>query len=147
MIYLADTNILLRVMNRSDPLHIAARSALWKLRASRHKAQTTPQNCTEFWNVATRPVSGNGLGMTLGRTNRWLRVVERIIPMLPDSQAVYPQWRRLVVTYGVSGSKVHDARLVAFMLVYQVTHILTLNTADFLRYSPEGIVAIDPRTV
>lgn len=34
-----------------------------------------------------------------------------------------PEWRRLVVNYGVSGVQVHDARLVATMLVHDVTHI------------------------
>lgn len=73
--------------------------------------------------------------------------MERLLPMLADAPGVYSEWRRLVVVYGVSGVKVHDARLVAFMRVYMITHILTFNTADFARYSPEGIVAVDPNTV
>ena len=67
--------------------------------------------------------------------------------MLADSPAVYPEWRRLVVAYGVSGVQVHDARLAAFMRVHTVSQILTFNTADFARYAPEGVVAVDPRTV
>ena len=38
--------------------------------------------------------------------------------------------------------QVHDARLVALMQVHGITHILTLNRADFARYP--GIVPIDP---
>ena len=53
--------------------------------------------------------------------------------------------RRLVVAYSVVGVKVHDARLVAAMLVHGVTHLLTLNTNDFTRYS--SITAVHPRTV
>lgn len=56
--------------------------------------------------------------------------------MLPDTAAVYPHWRQLVMNLTVSGVQVHDARLVAFMLVHGVTHILTLNPGDFARYSP-----------
>ena len=67
--------------------------------------------------------------------------------MLPDSPAVYRVWRRLVVDYDVSGVQVHDARLVAAMIVHDLTHILTFNTADFNRYAPEGIIAVDPATV
>ena len=33
------------------------------------------------------------------------------------------------------------------VIVHHVTHILTFNTADFTRYTPEGIVAVDPMTV
>jgi len=28
------------------------------------------------------------------------------------------------------------------MIVYEVTHILTFNTVDFIRYAPIGIVAV-----
>jgi len=38
---------------------------------------------------------------------------------------VYTKWRRLVVSFGVSGIQVHDARIVATMIVHGVTHILT----------------------
>jgi hypothetical protein len=60
---------------------------------------------------------------------------------------IYAEWRRLVVTFGVSGVQVHDARLVAAMNVNRITHILTLNTADFIRYASEGIVAVNPATL
>jgi hypothetical protein len=60
---------------------------------------------------------------------------------------MYSNWRRLVVKYRVSGVQVHDARLVASMLVHDVTHILTFNIQDFTRYAPDGIIAIDPATV
>jgi hypothetical protein len=33
------------------------------------------------------------------------------------------------------------------MLVYRVGHVLTLNTADFARYTAEGVAAVDPRTI
>jgi hypothetical protein len=41
--------------------------------------------------------------------------------------------------------QVHDARLVALMQVHGITHILTLNGADFARYP--GIVPIDPASL
>ena len=100
----------------------------------------------EFWNVSTRPADRNGFGQTPLETDDILRRVERFFPLLPDSPEVYPKWRQLVV-HEVSGVKVHDARLVAAMISYEVTHILTFNTADFTRYTSEGIVAVDPATV
>ena len=50
---------------------------------------------------------------------------------LPDTDDVYAEWRRLVVTHGVSGKKTHDARLVAAMTTEGIVHILTFNSADF----------------
>jgi predicted nucleic acid-binding protein len=109
--------------------------------------RATPQNFVEFWNVATRPTERNGFGLVPADADRLLRLVERLFPLLPDSPAVYPEWRRLVVSFGVSGVQVHDARLVAAMIIHHATHILTFNTTDFVRYSTIGVVAVDPLTV
>ena len=147
MLYLVDTNVLLRFADREHPLHSQVRAAVRTLRAEGHSLRATPQNCVEFWNVATRPIDKNGLGLLPADADRLLRLVERLFPMLPDSPAMYPQWRQLVVSYNVSGVQVHDARLVAAMIVHSVTHILTFNVTDFVRYATLGIVAVDPLTV
>jgi predicted nucleic acid-binding protein len=63
----------------------------------------------------------------------------------PDTSAVYPEWRQLVVMVGVSGVQVHDARLAAVMRVHGLSHILTFNTTDFARYP--GITALHPTAV
>ena len=147
MIYLVDTNVLLRFADRPHPLHPTIRAAIRKLRTSGHRLRTTPQNFVEFWNVATRPLERNGFGLVPAKADQRLRLVERLFPLLPDSPAVYPEWRQLVVSFGVSGIQVHDARIVAAMNVHGVTHILTFNTKDFVRYRTRGIVAVDPTTV
>jgi predicted nucleic acid-binding protein len=147
VIYLVDTNVLLRFAGRAHPLHPAVRAAVRKLRAGGHVLQAASQNFVEFWNVATRPTARNGFGLAPADAEWELRLVERVFPLLVDSPAVYPEWRRLVVAYGVSGIQVHDARLVAAMLAHGISHILTLNTADFRRYAPAGVVAVDPRSV
>jgi len=45
----------------------------------------------------------------------------------------------------VSGIQVHDARIVAAMLVHQVQAILTFDLDDFKRYP--GIVVIHPNAI
>ena len=147
MVFLADTNVLLRFADRTHPVHPIIRAALRKLRTNGHRVCATPQNFVEFWNVATRPTERNGFGLAPANADRLLRLVERLFPLLPDSPAVYTKWRRLVVSFGVSGIQVHDARIVATMIVHGVTHILTFNTTDFVRYGTRGIVTVDPTTV
>lgn len=147
MIFLTDTNVLLRVLHRTDPRHLIAQAAVRKLLSNGHQLQATTQNFIEFWNVSTRPIHQNGMGLTPLGAIRPLRRAEQFFPLLPDLPAVYAKWRELVVNYGVSGVQVHDARLVATMIVHGVTHILTFNTEDFSRYAPIGIVAVDPATV
>jgi predicted nucleic acid-binding protein len=111
--YLVDTNILLRLVQRTDPLNIVIRNAVSKLKSDGNIMLITPQNCAEFWNVATRPATKNGFGLTPKDADRQLRLIERIFPLLSDIPTVYPKWRRLVVKFGVSGVQVHDARLAA----------------------------------
>ncbi len=147
MLYLVDTNILLRFVDRSHPLHPSIRIAVRMLRQDGHQLRVTSQNCIEFWNVSTRPLERNGFGLTPHESERLLQLVERLFPVLPDSSEVYKEWRRLVVTFSVSGVQVHDARLVALMKVSSISHILTLNVEDFKRYISEGITTVAPGTV
>jgi predicted nucleic acid-binding protein len=146
-VYLIDTNVLLRFIFRTDPRYPVVKTAIRKLRTEKHTLYISSQNCIEFWNVATRPIARNGFGLTPTDAKRMLQRIERLFPLLSDTPAVYPEWRRLVVTHSVSGVQVHDARLVASMKANGVTHILTFNTRDFARYALEGIVVVDPVTV
>ncbi len=147
MIYLADTNVLLRIVHRTDVRHSIAQAAVHKLGTKGHQLQTTSQNFAEFWNASTRPTERNGFGLTRDETDTLLGELEQSFPLLPDSPEVYPIWRRLVVDYDVSGVQVHDARLAASMVAHNVTRILTFNVTDFDRYDPEGIIAVDPAAV
>jgi predicted nucleic acid-binding protein len=142
--YLVDTNILLRFADRNHALHPVVRAAIQTLRRRGHRLTVAGQNFIEFWNVATRPVARNGFGLTSADADRRLRILERLFPILPETPAIYSEWRRIVVTHGVAGVQVHDARLVAVMRTHAVSFILTFNTADFTRYATEGIIAIDP---
>jgi len=66
----------------------------------------------------------------------------KVIGTLAEHAATRPNWRKLVVTHQVRGKQVHDARLAASMIAHGITHILTLNGADFARY-PQ-LTVIDP---
>jgi predicted nucleic acid-binding protein len=146
MLYLADTGILLRVLNRNDAAHVIIRRSLAILKAQGHTLVTASQNCAEFWNVSTRPASARGgHGLSIHETNRRLRLLEKNIPPLADDPATYLEWRQLVMVYAVHGVQVHDARLVAFMRVSNITNILTLNPSDFARYP--FVTAITPEQV
>lgn len=147
VICLLDTNVILRYAQRSHPLNSVTQHAIATLKQQGFEFRIAPQNCIEFWNVATRPLTRNGFGFTLADVDVMLGVIEQIFPLLPDMPGVYSACRKLVVQFGVSSVQVHDARLVAIMQVYQIEHILSFNTSDFLRYTSVGITAIDPATV
>lgn len=142
---LIDTNILLRVARRSDPQHSLVDTALARLGGQGTVLHYTHQNVAELWNVMTRPVARNGFGLSVSEADREVRVIEAGMTLLIDSEAIYREWRRIVVQHSVLGVQVHDARLAATMYVHGVGHILTLNVADFGRFS--GLTAIHPNSV
>ncbi len=130
MLWLLDSNILIRLPHRPDPLH-----ALGRLWSRGDRFCYTSQALGEFWSVCTRPTTARGgFGLTVSETDRRARLIERFYCFLPDTPAVHAEWRRLLVAHGVAGVQVHDARIVASMSVHGVGHLLTYNMADFQRF-------------
>lgn len=146
MAYLVDTNILLRSVDLNHPMNHDATNAINELRRRGEQLHIVPQNLIEFWGVYTRPAQRNGLGRTSEEAEAEINRLKGLFLLLLDTSAIYQEWERLVVTYSVRGVNVHDARLVAAMLVHGLTHILTFNVQDFNRYSAE-ISVVEPTSV
>jgi predicted nucleic acid-binding protein len=142
---LADTNILLRLVEPSGLDYPTVRTAVDKLLARGHQLYYAAQNLVEFWNVCTRPIDRNGFGLSITETDARARLIEAGFRLLTENELVHLEWRRLIVQYRVAGAQVHDARLVASMLVHVVPSLLTLDERDFQRYA--GITALHPRQV
>lgn len=117
------------------PMHAEALQAVETLIRAGDQVFIVAQNVAEFWNVATRPVANNGLGFSVQEAHEEVKRFSTILPLLPETDRIYPEWLRLVVLHSVSGVKVYDARLVAAMSVHGVTRLLTFNAEDFTRYT------------
>jgi predicted nucleic acid-binding protein len=143
--YLVDSNVLLRWVKPDDSDYPAIISAIDVILRQDGVLCYASQNVAEFWNACTRPVDRNGYGLSPMETDRRVKLFEEKLRLLPDSLTVHQKWRALLVTHAISGVQVHDARLVATMLVHGVKYILTFNDKDYARY-PE-IEAFNPRTV
>jgi len=63
LLYLADTNILLRLIKSDAPEFPVIRRAIRTLKARGEQICYAPQNIVEFWNVCTRPSDRNGYGL------------------------------------------------------------------------------------
>ena len=100
--------------------------------------------------MVTRPIDKNGLGFDAATARREVDLIEQLLRILPDTPEMYGEWKRLVITHGVLGVKVHDARLVASMNVHGIRTILTFNPADFARFESDmlhPIVVLHPLAV
>ncbi len=142
---LVDTNILLRSAQLNHPFCAQATLSVSKLIRQNDGVFFCSQNIAEFWNVATRPVGLNGLGLSNDEVFQEVSSIESFLTLLPDISAIYTAWKETVRDYEVQGVKVYDARLVATMKVYAVESILTFNTVDFKRYS--DITTLHPSSV
>jgi predicted nucleic acid-binding protein len=141
---LIDTGVLLRAFDAKSPHYRPIRQALRKLLDESELLTVTVQNIAEFWNVATRPLEHNGQGLSVERVKRRIAIIERLCDVVAEDSVSYEHWKRMVDSLGISGVKVHDARLVSVMLRSGVKRILTLNDGDFRRYVGEGIEVVTP---
>ena len=142
---LVDTNLLLRSVQSSHPMSSMASSSIDALLRKGDELFIAPQTVVEFWCVATRPASSNGLGLSITETKDRIRAFRKTLMLLPETDGVFESWEELVDKYEVIGKKVYDARLVAAMLIHNVSHLLTFNDADFRRF-PE-ITVINPQSI
>lgn len=145
MSWAIDTNVLLRIVNIGDVTQPVAESALIALRQNGESLSIFSQNLVEFWAVATRPLENNGFGLNVTEAESHLGQLKSIFTLLEDSPQIFSEWERIVRQYQVTAKQTHDARLVAAMAVYNVTHLLTFNTTDFKRYGE--ITAVAPSAV
>lgn len=145
--FVADANFLLRLVQPSHAHHGAAARAARVLIGRGDSIVLLTQSLFEVYAVATRPGSArDGLGLSPSDGKALLDGFARTYPLQSEAP-IFAEWERLVSTYGTSGKASHDARYVALMLVLGLTHILTFNGGDFIRYAPEGITVVDPQNV
>jgi predicted nucleic acid-binding protein len=145
MRYLVDTNVLFRTIQNSHPMQRDAVRAIKLLLHHSEAVFIIPQNIIEFWAVATRPESQNGLGLSVNETAQQIGLFKSLFMLLPDNDSIFPEWEELVRRHQVLGKQVYDARLVAAMMVHSLTHLLTFNTNDFKRFGV--ITATNPQAI
>lgn len=145
MSYLVDTNVLLRSVQKSHPMQLDASRSINLLLRRGEAVSVIPQNLIEFWAVATRPETSNGLGWSVDATAKLIAAFKTAFALSPDTDSIFHQWEHLVERHSVSGKQVYDARLVAAMLVHNLTHLLTFNDGDFKRFTE--ITVVNPQSI
>ena len=146
--YLLDAGILVRLSDPSDPRQAAAINALRTITESGDELFITPQTLHEWLAVATRPPADRGLGWTPARAVRQVRLYRAGFALLLETGAGLDEWERLIESYKVNGKPTHDARFVAAMKVYGLTHFLTFNPKHFRRYEAgESMTVVDPASI
>ena len=146
MSYLVDSNILCRLSDTNCEQYDETRKAIRLLLVEEQEMFLIPQVEREFWVVSTRPLEGNGLGLSSEEAAERLAEFRGFLEFRRDSSRVHNNWRELVVAFDVKGKVAHDAGIVAAALTHQAKSILTFNSRDFRRYS-DRIGSVTPRDV
>lgn len=113
MTILVDTSVLARLCNSADASHPLAMRAVVNLHAAGEDLRLTPQVLIEFRCIATRPTGANGLGLASAEADARTAAFEELLPLLADTEEVFPAWKEIVSSLGIIGKQVHDARLAA----------------------------------
>jgi predicted nucleic acid-binding protein len=145
MDFLVDSNILLRLSDPVSPQYQLAFDSMMKLRGRGNHLCVVPQNIYEFWSAATRPVSANGLGLSLAEVQQEVAAIKSSFDLLDEPTTVFSEWEKFVRIHAVIGKNAHDTHLVAAMTVHNITHLLTFNKQDFQRFT--NITAMTPADV
>lgn len=137
---LLDTNILLAYINAQHPRHSAVRGRVEQLINAGYELLIAPQCVYEFYVVATRPITQNGLGLTHGDAEQHLQALTTVFTLLEDAPSTVSEWRTLCQAHQVSGKRAHDVRLIAWMVKHSVPELLTLNPNDFQAFQGQILV-------
>jgi predicted nucleic acid-binding protein len=136
---LVDTNILLEATDAKRTYHQEALALI----ESHPRLVLPAQVIREYLVVTTRPTAANGLGMSLADALANVRQFRRAIRLLPENKPLLPTLLRLLAAAPCSGTRIHDAHIVASAVVHKIKTIVSLNIDDFALFAPR-VIAITP---
>ncbi|WP_347351493.1 hypothetical protein [Intrasporangium sp.] len=96
---------------------------------------TSGQILREYLAVATRPLAQNGLGMEQSAAVANVRALRTRLHLLDEDHKVGDRLLELLDAVDCAGKQVHDAKVVATMLVHGIRTLVTLNVGDFARFN------------
>lgn len=129
-----DTNVLLAATDESRIEHADAVAALNDWPASGLVLYTSGQILREYLVVVTRPVAVNGLGLAMADALDNVRALRSHLRLLGEEIKVAEKLLQMLDAVECTGKQVHDANVVATMLVHGVDTLVTSNVSDFARF-------------
>ena len=132
--WFVDANVLVFAANPLSRWHAAAVTQLGAARQDGISLIVNPQVVREFVVAATRPAPGTS-PPPVGPVFENVRRIRTGFVVLDENTATIDRLVELLKAIPTYGKQVHDANIVATMLTYGVSTLLTHNTADFVRFN------------
>ncbi|MFN6562346.1 MAG: type II toxin-antitoxin system VapC family toxin [Nostoc sp. ChiSLP01] len=136
-----DTNILVYASQIQSPFHQPAMEAIQGFYDAGVELWISRQVLREYLATLTRPQQFvNSLPIAIVIQD--LRYFYNRFQVAEDNSQVTERLLTLMEEIPSGGKQVHDANIVATMLVYGIPQLLTHNTGDFGRFS--GLITVLP---
>lgn len=129
-----DTNILVYASDPRSPWHTEAGQFLSRAMRNGTTLVISPQILREYLSAATRSAAEppcSPLDQALENVKRF----RNLFQVVDESSATIERLADLLREVPSFGKQIHDAHIVATMLVHSVPSLLTHNVRDFARYS------------
>lgn len=131
-IVFVDTNVLLSATDRSREHHDVSRRLFLAAKRYGYHPAMSGQILREYLVVATRPVAENGLGLSTTEALHNAELFARAPAVFCDEpESVSERLQALARTHDLKGKRLHDANVVATMLVHGISRLVTHNLGDF----------------
>jgi len=138
-----DTNVLLRARTKTAPLHQEAEQLILSQRQAGAELWVSRQILREYASQVTRPQQYMTM-LTAQQLEIETESIQTFFRIADETAAVTKQWIALLKQFPTGGKQVHDANIVATMLVNNIGVLLTNNVADMKRYA--SLITIIPLT-
>jgi len=130
-----DTNVFLSATDQGRAEHRQAVVILNEWAGRGTTLYASGQIMREYLAVATRPADKNGLGLKQPDALANVRALRTRIVLLAENADVADRLLSLLDEIPCGGKQVHDANVVATMLVHGIDVLITINVADFSRFA------------
>jgi predicted nucleic acid-binding protein len=129
-----DTNVLLSATDLARAERIPAMVIFNDWPGQGTTLYANGQVMREYLAVATRPADKNGLGLKQADAVANVRAFRTRTSLLDEDGNVADRLLGLLDEISCGGKQVHDANVVATMLVHGIDTLITINVSDFTRY-------------
>jgi len=142
-----DTNVLLTATDESRQMHSEALNLLSGITNWGKRLASSGQVVREYLVVATRPIENNGLGLSVADAEANVVRFLRHLDLYDETEEVSVRLRQLAMTHNLRGKRIHDANIVATMMVHRIRTLLTQNGTDFAPFSDDITIVTIPDVI
>jgi len=136
-----DTNVLIRSLTTTAPLHHEADALLKRVRGEDAELWISRQVIREYIAQSTRPQAYQK-PLPVEQLLQRVESMETLYTVADDTAEVTTHLLALLREHPAGGKQVHDVNIVATMLAYGIDTLLTHNVEDFRRF--ESKITIVP---